>query len=229
MPLTHTVLSLARRRDLARSRIISTVISREFALVAAAALVLAASSAQALPSISIIWRDTGTATIGTPTVSASSIVIADVVIHSDANFTNGVFISIEFDVTELQAIGAAELASVNLPGMNNFYVPVVPGVTLVDNTNGIIEGFDQHTLGTGLGVASVFKTLGSVRFHVVTVLGDPPEDVIASLQGALDAIFFSTGPGSANFVGAFLPEPTTAILLIGGIAGLGYASRRSLR
>ncbi len=208
------------------------------AAVAVTGSVLLATSAMALPSISMIWRDPGSgvpgfgATIGTPSVSASSIVVADIVIHSDSNFTIGIFISLEFDTSELFALGAVELVSVNLPGMGNSFTPFTLGTAAPDNVNGIIEGFEQKTLSTGLGVPSVTMTLGSVRFHVLNgpaygQLGE--EDVIVSLQGAVDTIGFSTGPGGANFVGAdVVPEPTTAILLISGIVGLVYAGRKGL-
>ena len=56
-------------------------------------------------------------------------------------------------------------------------------------------------------------------------------DAIASLQNAgVDEISTSSGPGTAIFNGAAVtPEPTTALLVIAGLAGLGYAGRRSLR
>ena len=205
---------------------------RSAVLAAVTGSVLLATSALALPSIAMIWRDPGTglpgfgATIGTPSVSASSIVIADVVITNDiANPVIGVFISIEFDAGELQAIGATELALVRLGG-KNIFTPISLGVILIDNTNGIIEGFDQATLNFGCCLGS--ETLGSVRFHVRAATGSPGEnDVIGSLQGRVDAIGTPSGPGSANFVGAtVLPEPTTAALLSGGIAGLVYAGRK---
>ena len=133
--------------------------TRILALLAAVAgsVLLAASSAQAITSVSMIWRDPGSgtpgfgATIGTPSVSASSIVIADIVLAADAAGVTEVFISIEFDATELQAITTfpmeVELASVNLPGMGNFFLPMTPGVSF-DNINGLIEGFDQVTFGS---------------------------------------------------------------------------------
>ena len=91
------------------------------------------------------------------------------------------FISIEFDASELQVtgpssnnrgprggVGHREFSSVNLPGMGNFFTPI-GSTTFVDNTLGLVEGFDQATLSTGLFGATV--TLGSVRFHVMNGLG----------------------------------------------------------
>jgi hypothetical protein len=73
--------------------------------VAAAGLVLASSAAQATPTLSIIWQSTGTATLVSPTASAT--IVADIVIATNTLTVRGIFISIEFDVSELQAISMA--------------------------------------------------------------------------------------------------------------------------
>ncbi len=212
---------------------------RTFAVtVAAAGLVLAAGAAQALPSISIIWQANGTATIGTPTITGSSTIVADIVLSTDpagALAVNGVFLTIEFDTTELQALSAKELTTVNLPGMGNQFAPITAG-TVIDNGLGFVLGFDQATLATGL-IGTQTRTLGSVTFHVVSsVLPATDVDVIASLQNiGVDGITLKVTPSQTtdgNFNGASVtgvPEPTTALLVIAGLAGLGYAGRRSLR
>ena len=203
------------------------------ALAAAAAVTgsaLLASSAQAVTSVSMIWRTNGTATIGTPSVNVTSLVIADIVLiaDDDASPVSGVFISIEFDPTELVALGASELSTVNLPGMANTMAPIAVGITLLDNTLGIIEGFDQGSLTTGAGVATV--TLGSVRFHVVSLSGGPgEEDVVASLQNAgIDAIIGGSGDAGTAFIGAdVVPEPGSSTL--GAVALLTLLGIRRLR
>ncbi|MEE2662582.1 MAG: PEP-CTERM sorting domain-containing protein [Myxococcota bacterium] len=196
------------------------------------AFLLASSAAQALPSISIIWRGVG-ATLVSPAGTSNH--IADIVLTSDVVTIGGVFISIEFDAAELQAVNATELAVVNLPGMGNEFAPVSVG-TVIDNGAGLIIEFDEATLSTGL-VGGVTRTLGSVTFHVVAGANDNTDiDVIASLQNpGIDAITIAGG-GTTNgtFVGAsvtgpVVPEPTTALLVIAGLAGLGYAGRRGLR
>ncbi|MEE2663001.1 MAG: hypothetical protein VX681_02685, partial [Myxococcota bacterium] len=117
---------------------------RILALVAAAVLV--ASSAQAAPSIAMIWRGVG-ATLVSP--AATSTHVADIVLITDVLTVQGVFISIEFDATELQALNATELAEVNLPTMGNVMSPISNGTT-IDNGAGLVIQFDEASLSTGL-------------------------------------------------------------------------------
>lgn len=193
---------------------------------------LTAAGAPAASSVSVIWRDTGTALIGpstSPSAVASSVILGDIVLTADSVAIFTFVVSIQFDPTELQAVGggASELPVVDLPGMGNQFSPLVPGITLVDNTSGVIEGFDQITVATGL--ANATRTLGSLRFHVVSPSGGPGEDdVIVSLQNlGVDGIFGPGGASIVDFVGAdVVPEPTIAGLVLIGLAGLFYASRR---
>lgn len=125
---------------------------------------LTAAGAPAASSVSVIWRDTGTALIGpstSPSAVASSVILGDIVLTADSVAIFTFVVSIQFDPTELQAVGggASELPVVDLPGMGNQFSPLVPGITLVDNTSGVIEGFDQITVATGL--ANATRTLGS--------------------------------------------------------------------
>ena len=202
---------------------------RILALVAAAVLV--ASSAQAVPSIKMIWRGVG-ATLVSP--AASTTATADIVLVATTETVQGVFISIEFDATELQVVAATEFSPINLPSMGNEFTPIIFGTT-TDNGAGLVTLFDEATLATGLqGGNSV--TLGSVTFHVVAATGEADDiDVIASVQNpGIDSLSLgttvycqATNPTGCDFVGARVtPEPTTALLLIAGIAGLGYVGRR---
>lgn len=191
---------------------------------------LAAGAAQAASSVSIVWLETGSALIGsssTPSAVASSTIQADIVLTVDSVAITSFFVSIEFDASELQAVFASERAVVDLPGMGNQFAPLIFGVSLIDNTNGLIEGFDQASIATGLVGAT--RTLGSVRFHVVNPSGSPGEDdVIVTLQnGGIDGLFGPGGASIVGFVGAdVVPEPTSAALVLIGLAGLFYASRR---
>ena len=169
-----------------------------------------ARPAVALPSIDIVWRDNQTASIGTPTVGASSTIVADIVLRGDgnpANSVSGVFITIDFDPAELQVMSAFELGTVNLPGMGNTLSPISTTNFNIDNTAGFVQGFDQaNASAPGLN-ALQSRTLGSVTFHVLNPTGDASDiDVIGNTSNsAVDGITFAPGvPGSAVFGGASL-------------------------
>ena len=203
-------------------------------VVAIAGSMLLASGAQAIPSVNLVWRTPGgpVSTIDTSTLAApSSNVVADIVLISDDPAVNGVFISIEFDNVGLEVLGSTELAVVKLPGMANTMSPLGLG-TALNQAAGLVTNFDQATLSAvacGLGCN---RTLGSVRFHVNAGAGG--SGAIASLQNTgVDAITAvgSSVPVAANFNGVSItptPEPTTALLVLAGIAGLGYAGRRTM-
>ncbi|MEE2665627.1 MAG: thrombospondin type 3 repeat-containing protein, partial [Myxococcota bacterium] len=173
-----------------------------------AGFLLAASGAQAIPSIDMIWRSTGTASLFSPAVSSTQ--VADIVLRTDTETVNGVFISIEFDAAELQATAARELAHINLPGMFNAFSPIIVGTT-IDNAAGLITLFDEATLSVGLPGGNT-RTLGSVAFHILSAIGDSTDiDVIVSVQNpGIDAITSPAGgviceassPSGCNFGGA---------------------------
>jgi len=207
-------------------------------MAAAGALLLVATTASALPSVDIVWRGTGgSSTIGTPGTTTSATVYAEIVLRGDSGgpAIQGVFISIDYDTTELARVGAnpaREEPAVNLPSMGNEYTPL--GIGTNEVVTGTITNFDQQTLSTGLTTDGSF-TLGSIKFHVVAPSGDNTDiDVQANINNTgTDEI---SGPGNAIFGGASLtgpappvPEPTTALLLLTGIAGLAHAGRRSTR
>lgn len=182
-----------------------------------AGCLLAASTAQAIPSIAIQWRSTGTPTIASP--AAGSTQVADIVITTVTETIAGIFVSIEFDNVELTAVSVKELGSVNLPGMGNEFRPVLIGTT-IDNASGLITDFDMATLATGL-VGGEVRTLGSVTFHVVAATHLSSDiDVIASLQqaGTDDVLNSSWVSVGANFVGAAAAGPSDDYDL-DGVAG----------
>jgi hypothetical protein len=206
--------------------------------IASLLLALFSSSAQALPSIDVVWRTNQAASLS---ASVSSTVTADIVLRgSSSSVVTGVFLTIGFDREELHAIGAKEFLTVNLPSMGNLFSPVVPGV-VIDNLTGRVTNFEQATLSTGLATSDS-RTLGSVRFHVENPTGGSgDEDVRASLENAgIDALIIGSetleaGPGvqaAVNFGAAsidpigLLPEPSTPLLVVGGLSMLGWAGRR---
>ena len=200
-------------------------------ILALVAFLLAAGSAQAIPTVAIVWRaPQHAATIGTPSVSASATVTADVVLRGDSSGPSiiGVFVSIEYDTAELTALNVTELASVNLPGMGNSMSPVLSGTG--ELVPGIITNFEEATLTTGLATDES-RTLGSVVFHIVAATGDASDvDVIASLQNAGTDTISGAGGATlgADFVGAsVVPEPASAAL--GGAALLTLLGLKRLR
>jgi hypothetical protein len=205
------------------------------AVVAVAGLVLGAGAAQAINSVDIVWRGFGSTVEAPTTVTASSILIADIVLTADTAGISGAGVSIQFDAAELEYLSGVEFTSVNLPGMGNVFAPLQIGLTRVDNTAGVIEGFEQADL-SGVGLVASTRTLGSMKFHVKPNPSYGPDtdiDIIANSNGLADGFVNSVGGQLANpvvFNGASVtPEPTTAVLVLAGLAGLGYAGRRSLR
>jgi hypothetical protein len=120
-------------------------------------------------------------------------------------------------------VSGVEFTSVNLPGMGNVFGPLNPGLSLIDNANGLLEGFDQADL-TGAGLVASTRTLGSMKFHVSNPFNDSSDiDIVANSNGLADGFVDSAGGQLANpvvFNGASVtgpvetPEPTTALLLI---------------
>ena len=73
-------------------------------ILAVVAALLAAGSVQALPTVSIIWKQTGTDTINANSVAVGQLVNANIVITADvAGAPNviGVFVSVDFNNTKL--------------------------------------------------------------------------------------------------------------------------------
>ena len=209
-------------------------------VVAVVGLTLAAGSASALSSINIIWKSTGTDTIpATPAVSTT--VTAAIVLQGDATEgIGGVFVTILFDTAELDVASVLEHSGkASKVGMGNQFAPLNAGTT-IDESGGQILGFDSAA-GLSTGCLSCTITLGSVVFNVTAPAdNDGPNDVrLAVLGNGIDAIVSAVGGsgggatttaafGDAEIAGA-VPEPTTALLVVGGLLGLGYAGRRSVR
>ena len=155
------------------------------------------------------------------------IVVVDVIATGDAAGLIGVGVTIFYD--EATFISGGEFTSVNLPGMGNSFTPLSLGVV---DAGDRLNGFDQATLATGCISCTV--TLGSFKFAVGPGSGPLAEtDIIAAVvPGTADDIIAGNGgvvSGSTLFSGVtIVPEPMTAILLVVGVAGLGFAGRRSV-
>lgn len=206
---------------------------RKCASLATALLILTASAAHALPSISIIWQDSGSSALDSPAVSST--VVANIVLTGDPAAPEwgvvGVFITIEYDPTELLGIEAREGRDVRLGGMSNLLNPIGVGV-VHDAENARFTNFDMATLTVGLFQGRT-RTLGSVTFHVLAPSGNASDvDVVASVNNVgIDDITIRhlsgvVESGTAVFVGAaVVPEPGLAELLVVGLVGLGWAAR----
>jgi len=207
-------------------------------VVAVVGLTLAAGSASALSSVNIIWKSSGTDTVS-PT--AGDVETALIVLQGDATEgIGGVFVTILFDTAELDVASVLEHSGkASKVGMGNQFAPLNAGTT-IDESGGQILGFDSAA-GLSTGCLSCTITLGSVVFNVTAPAdNDGPNDVrLAVLGNGIDAIVSAVGGsgggatttaafGDAEIAGA-VPEPTTALLVVGGLLGLGYAGRRSVR
>ena len=217
-------------------------------LISIVLTLLAAAPAAAVSSVDLQWRGNGGASqsynLGTE--------IVDIVLTVDAaaNTVNGVFWTVQYDATELSVVGAFEgnpsdnqigpgLAltsnTVNLPGMGNQFTPVAAATGT--GTVGLVQGFDVSTLTTGLEAGNS-RTIGSVKFLITNVISDPDVDIqVVIQQNGIDAISDTSG---ARCVGAlsrndcpytfnalFVPEPTTATMVVLGLGlGVFYNRRR---
>ena len=199
-------------------------------------LALSAGSASALSSVNLIWKSSGTDTLSSAEFSG----ILFIVLQGDSpEGIGGVFAAILFDTAELDFVSASEHSGkASKVGMGNQFAPLSAGVSANEGT-GTILGFDSGTTATGCIGCTI--TLGSVIFHVAAPAdSDGPNDVRLSVQpNGIDDIVSAAGGssggaltnasfGNAEIAGG-VPEPTTALLVVGGLLGLGYAGRRSVR
>ena len=179
-------------------------------ILAAIAVLLAASSVQALPTVSIIWKQTGTNVIDAASnfapgdlVNANIVVTADPV--ADPSIV-GVFLTIEFNNAKLDVscgggsgppnCGGFEIPVVNLPGMGNTWSPIGLGVdcyqagapgTFPPALQGVplCANFDvANASAPGLNSGNT-RTIGSITFELLDVSGGVTDiDVIASINNA---------------------------------------------
>ena len=228
-------------------------------ILAAMVALLVAGSVQALPTVSIIWKQTGTDTINADSVNVGDLVNANIVVTADPEADPsivGVFVTIEFNNSKLDvscgggagppsACGGFEIPTVNLPGMGNTWSPIGLGVdcfqegapgTFPPALQGVplCASFDQASASSpGLNSGNT-RTLGSITFELLDVSGGVTDvDVIASLANTgQDSISMSNGTNSDGTFesAAVVPEPMSSAL--GGAALLtllGLKRRRARR
>jgi hypothetical protein len=211
----------------------------------AAAVLFVAGQAQATSSIDLQWQNTGTSTVTVSSVAGTTL-IADVVVAADTAGIKGMVFSFVFDADlrdELNWVGGAETVGVGKCGSGCSFAPASPGFTDVQiestsTTAGVVGSFDSFTLNGSL--VSKTRTMGTIIFstNALNVVDDGVDIQITLLNNALDAIIPTAGGTiTANLGGGVVnsgrpptvPEPTTALLMVAGVLGLGLAGRRVAR
>jgi hypothetical protein len=197
----------------------SVVESRLVGGLAAIALLAIASTASATAIVQVVWQETGTpsAAVGTGTP-----LTAEIFITPDATGISSYGVSIQFDDDLTLAAAAPEE---KLP--SGFQFNLTPGVQ--GTTANSVLTFEAGTFAAGPTTGPFLA--GVVHF----VASDPKDDGIDVTPGffntGIDAMFNNAGgQASVQFVGASVavPEPTTALLLVPGLAGLAALRRRKL-
>ena len=192
-------------------------------------MTLAGGAAQAASSISIVWAQSASDTItGT---SPSDAITALIILQGDSVVgVSGVQLSFTYNTVELDFVNMTENAgaAAKAGAMGNQFAPLNGTNTTFDEGAGTIDGFDSATLHP-VACTGCTITLGSIQFHVTgAVESGAPDDVLSA--GAVNDAFNNDVSGSVIHNGAeVVPEPTTALLVVGGLLGLGYAGRRSVR
>jgi len=217
-------------------------------------LSLLTSPALAIPTLSLVWQETGTTSIDVSSTFEQTIV-ADVVLDLQAGDESwGAFVSFVFDEDlgdELDFVFLWERQQVDFPN-GGLWRPVVrgqaPSVTTESDatTAGSALGFDSAIApvqGGGLsngGVGPVTVTLGTVAFRTnpTNIATDGADLSVAIQLNGIDAFLDSDGSvicgattpcdGLINFPGASvnIPEPASGLLIGTSILGLLYAKRR---
>lgn len=192
-------------------------------------------AAQAVPTVELIWRASGTGTLDTA-VNMGPEYIVDVVLTADSLGVAVVSMGFEFDADladELDFVKGAELVEVALPGMGNKFTPILPGFQTVTESTpsvvGLAEQFDMSS-GTAPGLFDVDgpRTLGSMTFTVNTQISDGADIVPGFYTFGIDGMSKSGGGlVTPNFIPAIVPEPTSAAM--GAIALCALAALGSRR
>jgi hypothetical protein len=207
---------------------------------------LVAGQAQAVSSIALIWGGESSSTVTVSSVTDTTIT-GNVVLTADSAGIKGLSLSFLFDAdlrNELDWVGGLpaggkEFAAVKC-GTGCSFSPVLPGYTVdtIESTNsnaGLLGNFDQVT--TGGSLVGKTRTLGTVVFttNALNVVDDGIDVEIVFLNNGIDGavdtngtvVAVSLGGGTVN--SGVVPEPTTALLMVAGVLGLGLAGRRVAR
>jgi hypothetical protein len=212
----------------------------------AAAVLLVASQAQAVSSINLIWGGVGSSTV-TVSSSVNTTLLGNIVVTADAAGITAIGISFEWDNDlrdELNWTGMGKETPGVKCGSGCLFNPVIQGYTEVyvesalGSNGGVVGTFDQVTTNV-TGLVSKTRTMGTIVFstNALNVVDDGIDVQIVVLNNGIDGIvdsnsniisgIVSLGGGTVN--SGVVPEPTTALLMVAGVLGLGLAGRRVAR
>jgi MYXO-CTERM domain-containing protein len=194
--------------------------------LAAIALLAIASTASATPVVQVVWQETGTSSA---MVAAGTPLTADIMITPDTPGISSYGVSLKFDDDLTLASAPPACCELKLPSGFQFNVSSNVTVNVNPSGGGEVLTFNAATLANG-------PTNGTFLAGVVHfVASNPRNNGIDVMPGffntGIDDMFDNAGKeADPEFIGASvsMPEPTTALLLLPGLAGLAALRRRKL-
>jgi len=192
-------------------------------------------------TISLVWESSGTPDLCLSGDDPSRQVLYVVLTASNPRIF-GVDVSVLFDLNSGESMGGNELDYLGGGEMTNGALGMSSmrqGLTLFRESNGVSEGIVTNfdvVFENGIEHATV--TLGSIVFNVNPGALDNGIDILPSIDPRFEnGVFGLNGQdlsrrGLVDFEGASvkrLPEPTTAMLLVTGLALMGWSGAQRKR
>jgi len=204
------------------SRRLSSLVESRLVIGLAGIALLAIASTASAATVQVVWQETGTSSVA---AAAGTPLTAEILITPDAAGISSYGVSIQFDTNDLMLAATAPERELPPGFQSNLFTPFP---TITGNQ---ISTFDAETLQNG-PTSGTFLA-GLVHFVVTNPTNDGMDDVTAGFfKTGVDGMFDNAGSAvSPQFSGATVvpvPEPTTALLLVPGLAGLAALRRRKL-